>query len=313
MSSSASGKLSLMVPYLNGIKAFEAAARGGGFAAAARELNVSAAAISRMVRLLENRLGVVLFERQAKGLALTAAGRLYQSGLTPIFASLVQLTSQVAGIGGEQMLTVGVGPTFAIRWLIPRLADFRREAPAIDVRITTGGAAAPFSDAWTCGVQLTRAAVPGLDAELLFTADLMPVCRPEVAAGLREPADLANAALLRVAHAPDDWPSWLNVADVPSVTAHGAVFEFYGQALQAAADGLGVALGIRPYIDDDIASGRLVAPFTLTVPKGMGWYLIYRDARRREPAFVVFRNWIVAAAVSVPAAPSSSPYTRPSS
>jgi LysR family glycine cleavage system transcriptional activator len=285
-----------MVPYLNGIKAFEAAARGGGFSAAARELNVSPAAVSRMVRLLEHRLGVALFERHANGLALTVAGRLYQSGLTPIFASLGQLTEQVADIGRERVLTVGVGPTFAIRWLIPRLADFRRIAPAVDVRITTGGAAAPFSDAWTCGIQLTGDAAPGLAAELLFTADLLPVCRPEIAAGLRQPTDLTDALLLRVAHAPDDWQSWLAAASVPAVTARGAVFEFYGQALQAAADGLGVALGIRPYIDDDLASGRLIAPFALTVPKGMGWYLIYREARRREPAFIAFHDWIVRAA-----------------
>jgi LysR family glycine cleavage system transcriptional activator len=102
--------------------------------------------------------------------------------------------------------------------------------------------------------------------------------------------------LLRVAHAPDDWPTWLGAAGLPGIEARGPLFEFYGQSLQAASDGMGVALGIRPYIDDDLASGRLVAPFDLTVPKGMGWYLIFRDARRREPAFVAFRDWIARAA-----------------
>ena len=250
------------------------------------------AAISRMVGLLEQRLGLVLFERRANGLALTAAGTAYRTGLTPIFAELARLTEQIAGISGAQELTVGVGPTFAIRWLIPRLADFRREAPDVDVRITTGGAAAPFAEGWTCGIQLGRGPWPGLAAEPLFSADLLPVCSAGLAARLIVPADLGAATLLRVAHAPDDWPSWLAAAYLPGVEARGPLFEFYGQALQAATDGVGVALGIRPYIDDDLATGRLVAPFSLTVPKGMGWYLIFRDARRREPAFVAFRNWI---------------------
>lgn len=307
------------LPYLNGIKAFEAAARGGGFTAAARELHVTPAAVSRMVRLLEQRLGLALFERRANGLALTPAGAAYQAGLTPIFTALTQLTERVVGISGARALTVGVGPTFAIRWLIPRLADFRREAPDVDVRITTGGAAAPFAEGWTCGIQLGRGPWPGLVAEPLFTADLMPVCAPGLAARLARPDDLAAAALLRVAHAPEDWPSWLAAAGLNGVEARGPVFEFYGQALQAATDGVGVALGIRPYVDDDLASGRLVAPFSLTVPKGMGWYLIFRDVRRREPAFVAFRGWIIAAAratapgLSAPVSPASSTCIRPSS
>jgi len=284
------------LPYLNGIKAFEASARGGGFTGAAKELHVTPAAVSRMVRLLEQRLGVALFERRANGLALTSTGRAYQAGLTPIFASLTHLTEQVVGLTGTQTLTVGVGPTFAIRWLIPRLADFRVQAPDVDVRITTGGAAAPFAEGWTCGIRLGSAPWPGLTAEPLFAADLVPVCAPSLAAHLTSPEDLAAATLLRVAHAQDDWPSWLSVAGLSGVEARGPVFEFYGQALQAATDGVGIALGIRPYVDDDLAAGRLVAPFALTVPKGMGWYLIFHEQRSREPAFIAFRRWIVAAA-----------------
>src|ERR1700730_8496387 len=109
--------------FLNGIKAFEAAARSGSFAAAGAELNVSPAAISRMVHLLEERLGVALFERKANKLALTQAGRAYQSGLTPIFDALASLTAQVTAPAALRVLTIGVGPTFAMRWLIPRLAD----------------------------------------------------------------------------------------------------------------------------------------------------------------------------------------------
>src|SRR5262249_51194279 len=108
------------LPYLNGIKAFEAAARAGSFAGAATELNVSPAAVSRMVRLLEDRLGVVLFERGANKLSLTSAGHAYQVGLSPIFDALTLLTEQVKGRAGHPILTIGVGPTFAVRWLIPR-------------------------------------------------------------------------------------------------------------------------------------------------------------------------------------------------
>src|SRR6202165_5083719 len=140
--------------FLNGIKAFEAAARSGSFASAGAELNVSAAAVSRMVHLLEQRLGVALFERKANRLAMTPAGRAYQSGLTPIFDALASLTAQVTASTSVRVLTIGVGPTFAMRWLIPRLADFRLAEPDIDVRITTGGAAAPFGDDWSCGLKL---------------------------------------------------------------------------------------------------------------------------------------------------------------
>ena len=198
--------------FLNGIKAFEAAARSGSFAAAGAELNVSAAAVSRMVHLLEERLGVALFERKANRLVTTAAGRAYQSGLTPIFDALASLTAQVTAPSGVRVLTIGVGPTFAMKWLIPRLADFRKEEPDIEVRITTGGAAAPFGDDWSCGIQLGDGEWPGLIAEPLFAADLLPVCAPRLASQLKRPGDLKGPTLLRVAHSPDDWPSWLKAA-----------------------------------------------------------------------------------------------------
>jgi LysR family glycine cleavage system transcriptional activator len=282
--------------FLNGIKAFEAAARTGSFAAAGSELNVSAAAVSRMVHLLEDRLGVALFERKANRLATTAAGRAYQSGLTPIFDALASLTAQVTAPSGLRVLTIGVGPTFAMRWMIPRLADFRKEEPDIEVRITTGGAAAPFGDDWSCGIKLGDGEWPGFVAEPLFAADLVPVCAPRLAQALKRPADLRGPSLLRVAHSPGDWPSWLKAAGVARVTARGPEFQFYGQALQAAADGLGIAMGIRPYIDDDIAAGRLVAPFALTVPKGMQWYLVYRSFQAGQRDFAAFRRWIMRAA-----------------
>jgi LysR family transcriptional regulator, glycine cleavage system transcriptional activator len=286
--------------FLNGIKAFEAAARSGSFAGAGSELNVSAAAVSRLVHLLEERLGVALFERKANRLALTAAGRAYQSGLTPIFDALASLTAQVTASTGTRVLTIGVGPTFAMRWLIPRLADFRKEQPDIDVRITTGGAAAPFADDWSCGIKLGSGEWPELVAEPLFAADLQPVCAPRLASQYKRPADLKGPNLLRVAHAAEDGPLWLQAAGTSRLNARGPEFQFYGQALQAAADGLGVAMGNTPYIDDDLAAGRLVAPFSLLVPKGMRWDLVYRSFRTTQRDFAAFRRWIIQAA-SLPA------------
>ncbi len=282
--------------FLNGIKAFEAAARTGSFAAAGAELNVSAAAVSRMVHLLEERLGVALFERKANRLATTATGRAYQSGLTPLFDALASLTAQVTAPSSVRVLTIGVGPTFAMKWLIPRLADFRKDEPDIDVRITTGGAAVPFGEDWSCGIKLGDGEWPGLIAEPLFAADLLPVCAPRLANPLKRPADLKGPTLLRVAHSPDDWPAWLEAAGTARISARGTEFEFYGQALQAAVDGLGIAMGIRPYIDDDLAAGRLVAPFALSVPKGMRWYLVYRGFGAGQRDFAAFRRWIVRAA-----------------
>jgi LysR family transcriptional regulator, glycine cleavage system transcriptional activator len=289
------------LPHLNGVKAFEAAARCGSFAGAAAEMNVSAAAVSRLVRLLEGRLGVDLFERGANRLALTPQGRMYQVGLSPLFDALAQLTEQVRGQAASRVLTIGVGPTFAVRWLIPRLESFRRTAPNIDVRITTGGAAAPFADDWTCGIKLGDGKWSGLVAERLFDADLTPVCTPRLAQRLRSPRTLKPQSLLRVAHAREDWPLWFKAAGLTGMHAAGPMFEFYGQALQAAADGVGVSLGIRPYIDDDLKAGRLVAPLKVAVSKGSGWYLIFKSARSEDAAFVAFRRWIHKAVEAAPA------------
>ena len=284
------------LPFLNGLRAFEAAGRTGSFARAAHELHVTPAAVSRMVRLLEERLGLALFQRKANRLVLTAAGRAYQAGLSQIFDALTNLTFQVTALASKRVLTVGVGPTFAIRWLIPRLADFRKQQPDIDVRITTGGAAAPFAEDWTCGIRLGAGSWPALVSEPLFAADLLPVCSPALAAHFKRPADFKAATLLRVAHAVDDWPRWLKAAKLSKFALKGPIFDYYGQALQAATDGVGVAMGIRPYIDDDLAAGRLVAPFALSVPKGEQWCLVYKEFRTEEPGFAAFRSWITQAA-----------------
>src|SRR3954447_18210143 len=183
--------------FLNGMKAFEAAARSGSFAGSGAELNVSAAAISRLVQLLEQRLGVALFERKANRLELTAAGRAYQSGLTPIFDALASLTAQVTAPSGVRVLTIGVGHTFAMRWLNPRLSELRSEEPDMEVRFPAAGAEVPCGEDWSCGIKLGTGDWPGLVAEPLFAGDLTPVCVPRLAAGPDRPGDLPGLRPIR--------------------------------------------------------------------------------------------------------------------
>ena len=158
-------------------------------------------------------------------------------------------------MAGSRVLTIGVGPTFATRWLIPRLADFQKQEPEVEVRFATGGATVPYNDEWTCGIRLGDGDWPGFAAERLFAADLRPVCSPATAKRLRTPEDLRNVTLLRVAHAADEWPRWFEAVALSKLRAKGPEFEYYGQALQAAADGVGVAMGISPYVDDDLDGG----------------------------------------------------------
>jgi LysR family glycine cleavage system transcriptional activator/LysR family transcriptional regulator of beta-lactamase len=283
------------LPSLNGLRAFEAAARLGSFVAAGEELNVTQAAVSRLVRLLEERLGFRLFERMPNGLALTPQGRALQPGLTAAFDAIAGITQQVAAMRSTPVLTLGVGPSFAVRWLIPRLASFYRQHPDIEVRLATGGAINPFNDDWTCGILLGNGDWPGHQAEPMFSADLFPVCTRSIAQRLKKPSDLARECLLEVQHSPEEWPLWLAAARVkPRAQAPGPRFDSYAMALQAAVDGVGVAIGLRPYVVDDLASGRLVAPFKLAVPKGQAWYLVYRPFRQDDAALVAFRDWLMA-------------------
>jgi LysR family glycine cleavage system transcriptional activator/LysR family transcriptional regulator of beta-lactamase len=283
------------LPSLNGLRAFETAARLGSFAKAGHELNVTQAAVSRMVRLLEERLGFRLFERHANALDLTWQGRMLQPGLTAAFDAIARVAEQVTTLAAAPVLTVGVGPSFAMRWLIPRLADFQTRHPDIEVRIATGGAMNPIRDDWTCGIRLGDGQWPGYEAELLFSADLFPVCAPALATKLRRASDLRRHTLLHVAHAMQDWPIWLRAAGVKLRSDNrGPRFDTYAMALQAAVDGVGVAMGLAPYVADDLAAGRLIAPFALHVPKGNAWYLTWPPSRRDDASFGAFRAWLLA-------------------
>ncbi len=281
------------LPSLNGLRAFEAAARHGSFVGAADELNVTQAAISRMVRLLEERFGFQLFERRPNGLDLTAQGKALQPGLTSAFDAIAGVAEQVSQMRSTPALTLGVGPTFAVRWLIPRLRGFYEQHPEIDIRLSTGGAMNPFRDDWTCGIVMGDGPWPGYEAELLFKTDLVPVCTKAVAKRISHPSKLTRQDMLEVAHSPEDWELWLAAAGVkPRGKTFGPTFGNHTMALQAAVDGIGVAIGFRPYVEEDLAKGRLVAPFSITVPKQRAWYLLYRAFRKDDPGLAVLRTWL---------------------
>lgn len=280
-------------PPLNGLRAFEAAARSGSFVAAAAELNVSPSAISRLVKLLEQRLGVALFERQANGLVPTERGAIFGRELTTAF-DRIQAATDRAKAGLSSALLIGAGPTLAMRWLIPRLPAFHAAHPEIDVRLSTSVAGAdPLMADWSAAIRIGDGQWPGLTSHYLFTADLFPVCSPAVAKTLARPRDLAKARILQVANAPEDWPAWLSAAGVELDLRRAQQFDYAAYALQAALDGQGVAIARAPFVVDDLAAGRLVKPFKLAVPKGKGWYLVYRPAQEAHPALVAFRAWLL--------------------
>jgi LysR family glycine cleavage system transcriptional activator/LysR family transcriptional regulator of beta-lactamase len=280
------------LPSLNGLRAFEAAGRQCSFTAAAKELNVSQTAVSRMVRLLEGRLGFMLFRRHASALELTAQGQALLSGLTDSFDSIARLAESVAAMRAGPVLTVGVGPTLAVSWLIPRLTSFYRSHPDVEVRMATGGATRPVRDDWTCTIRRDTAGWPGYIAENLFPSTVVPVCTPEIASSLRSPGDLLSATLIRVSNMPDDWPCWFEAAGLRHQHSTGVLFESSAMATQAVLDGAGVAVAQLAYVSDALAAGRLVTPFPIAARKREAWFLQYRPIRREDAALLAFRGWL---------------------
>jgi LysR family glycine cleavage system transcriptional activator/LysR family transcriptional regulator of beta-lactamase len=280
--------------FLNGLRAFEAAARHGSFTLAAKDLHVTQAAVSRQVRLLEERLGFALFRRHANGLELTDQGRAFQPGLTDAFDTIERLTDQVTAMRPGPVLTVGVAPAFALHWLIPRLAGFNRSHPEVEVRMATGGARLPLRDDWTCAVRRGAGEWPGYIAEELFPATLLPVCTPALASGLRSPHDLSSATLIVVSHLRAQWSWWFEAVGLsaPVQPAAEVSFENSPMAIKAVLDGVGVAVAQLPYVSDALISGRLVAPFPIVRRKYESWYLAYRPIRQQDPALRVFRDWL---------------------
>ncbi len=290
------------LPSLNGLRAFEAAARHLSFTLAASELNVTQTAISHQIRRLEEELGIRLFIRQNRALALTSEARDYLPGVRAAFNDLRLATDRLLRKDDDKVLTVSTLASLAAKWLLPRLTDFQESHPGIDVRITTSTSLVDFQrDNVDAAIRYGRGQWPGLRADWLMADELFPVCSPSLLRGdkpLRQPEDLRAYPLLHTSNAnSDDWRLWLTAAGLPADIARqpGITFDMIFMTIQAAIDGIGVAMGRTSYVQDDIAKGRLVVPFKIALPADAGFYLVAPEGRREAPKLTAFRQWMLAA------------------
>ncbi|MGY4510023.1 transcriptional regulator GcvA [Bradyrhizobium sp. USDA 3650] len=290
------------LPSLNGLRAFEAAARHLSFTLAASELNVTQTAISHQIRRLEEELGIRLFVRQNRALTLTPEARDYLPGVRAAFNDLRLATDRLLRKDDDKVLTVSTLASLAAKWLLPRLTDFQEHHPGIDVRITTSTSLVDFQrDNVDAAIRYGRGQWPGLRADWLMADELFPVCSPSLLRGdkpLRCPEDLKSHMLLHTSNAnSDDWRLWLTAAGQPADIARqpGITFDMIFMTIQAAIDGIGVAMGRTSYVQDDIAKGRLVVPFKIALPADAGFYLVAPEGRREAPKLAAFRDWMIAA------------------
>ena len=286
------------LPPLNALKAFEAAGRHGSVTRAARELSVTQGAVSRHVRSLEHWLGTRLVERAQHGIRLTPAGTSYLRALRGALDQIDHATRQLQKAPADNLLRLKLPPTFAIRWLVPRLAAFHALHPAIDVQITTSHDRADFDreDIDACiHSEPQPPTTPGF--RRLVGEMLLPVCSPRLLARgppLTGPADLGRHVLLCSLNRPEDWPAWLRAAGVAHIDGNsGLKFENAALAYQAAIDELGVTIAQRALVEEDLNSGRLVAPFDLKLRMPGGYYLAYPPDRPPTARFLAFEAWIV--------------------
>lgn len=287
---------------LNALRAFEAAARRRGFVPAADELNVTAAAVSHQVKKLEAFLGVSLFRRQPRGLRLTDDGQRLVSDLTDIFLRLDRVVERMRETGARRTLTVSVAPMFAVKWLLPRLQRFDARHPDIDVRMSSSLSPIDFRrESFDAAIRLGHGNYPGLRADRLFAETVTPMCAPRLlddGRSLQSPDDLRHHVLLHddsMAFDPDApvWETWLAAARASRVDGtRGPRFSQPDHALQAAIDGAGVVLGWSYLARDDLAAGRLVAPFDLQLPLGSAFYLVCPEADADTPNVTAFREWL---------------------
>ena len=290
------------LPSLNGLRAFEAAARHLSFTLAAAELNVTQTAISHQIKRLEEELGLPLFVRKNRALALTPKARDYLPGVRAAFNDLRLATDRLLRKDEDNVLTVSTLASHAAKWLLPRLSAFQEAHPGIDVRITTSSSLVDFKSADVdAAIRYGRGHWQGLRAQWLMADELFPVCSPALLDGarpLRCPEDLTHHTLLHTsAGYDDDWRQWLTAAGLPTDISRqpGVSFDLIFMTVQAAIDGIGVAMGRTSYVQDDIAKGRLVVPFKIALPADAGFYLVSPESREEPPKLKLFRQWLLAA------------------
>ena len=319
--------MSQRLPPLNALKAFEAAARHLSVKKAAVELNVTPAAVSHQIRTLEEYLDVQLFHRYNRALELTDAARACLPKLREGFDCLAQAVERLRTHTSGGMLTVSAAPSFAARWLMPRLHRFIAAHHEIDVRVSArmrrvsvdgkvDVAERATIETWLddsdVAILYGHGHYPELDVHRLLSLTITPICSPKLLGGehpLRTPEDLKHHMLLH-----DDtgdmydgesfWEVWLKAAGVSSVDAkRGARFSHAVLAFEAAIDAVGVVASMPSLAAEELASGKLVMPFDLKVPLDSAYYLVCEPHAKTRPAVAAFRDWLIAEAAKEGGAP----------
>lgn len=280
---------------LNALRAFEASARHLSFTRAAVELNVTQNAVAAQVKNLEARLGAPLFRRLPRGLALTDEGLALLPMLSDSFARMAAMLDQMRGGRIRETVTVGAVGTFAVGWLLPRLSSFEQAHPFVDLRLSTNNNRVDLAgEGLDYAIRFGDGAWHGTHAIPLIDAPLAPVCSPSLARLLSKPSDVARQPLLR-SYRSDEWGRWFALAGVEGAPLlRGPVFDSSLAIAGAAAQGAGIALLPARLFAHELATGRLVQPFDITLSAGRYW-LTRLQSKNESPAMEEFRNWIVSA------------------
>ena len=293
------------MPPLNALRAFEAAARHLSLTRAALELHVTAGALSHQIRGLEELLGVKLFERRVRAIALTPAGKLLYPGLQSGFARIREAVEGLDRTGGERVLVISAPPGFTAKWLVPRLYRFASANPEIDVRSSSSITYADFA---TDGVDIAVRNLPNdarpdpaLVTEKLVELSVVPVCSPRLLAThgpFTGPETLRRVPLIHddtLAHLPGypTWAAWFSAAGLDGVdVSRGLRFNTTDHALDAAGEGGGVMLAHDLPAYDDLRTGRLMIPVRLALSTGRAYHLVCPKSRSERPHVQAFRNWM---------------------
>lgn len=291
------------LPALDLLVGFEAAARHLSFTKAGEELYLTQSAVSRQIKDLEEQLGVPLFERRHRALALTPAGRQYYAAAAQVLVTMRAATDSLRSRKGRQSIAVTTTHSFAALWLIPRLAGFTRGHPEIDVRITADTRVQDLDrDGLDVAVRHGPPSLAGPNAIRLFGERVFPVCSPKLmkdkSRPLREPADLSRHVLLQyddpdARHPWLHWKTWLEVAGIADLRPAGTLsFSGYEQIIPAAVAGHGVALGRTPLVKDLIAAKELVAPFRSSADPARAYFAIVSRRAAGRPEVAGFVEWL---------------------
>ncbi|MFD1910760.1 LysR family transcriptional regulator [Halodurantibacterium flavum] len=276
---------------LNALRVFEVAMRQGSFTKAATELRVTQAAVSHQIARLEDLLGTALFLRTSQGLVPTDEGRLLFPVLEHGFDAMAHVLDRLGGRRDVEVLKVGVNTTFALGWLVPRLASFRAAHPEIDLRISSNNNRVEIlREGLDMAIRFGTGGWTGHDTIPLMEAPLSPLCAPEMASRLESPADLGRTVLLR-SYRSAEWPGWFAVTGTPCPPVAGPVFDSSVALAELAASGAGAALLPVAMFEGHIRQGRLTQPFDATVSAGK-YYLGWPSDRPAKGAMTTFAQWL---------------------